>query len=160
MDGGNDNLPINCVTWYEAEAFCIWYGGRLPTEAEWNYAAAGGAEQRHYPWTNPPASQTIDRGYAVYNGVFAASVGSRATIGDGKYGQADLAGNVWDWVQDSFGPYPSSCNNCASLGSSPAGVIRGGAFDTDAGGVLTSSRIANDPSSRDFTIGARCARAR
>ena len=46
---GDDDLPINCIDWYEAYMFCIWDGGRLPTELEWNYAAAGGSEQRPYP---------------------------------------------------------------------------------------------------------------
>ena len=56
--GGNENRPMGCITWYEAYAFCIWDGGRLPTEAEWNYAAAGGSEQRAYPWSNPPSNLT------------------------------------------------------------------------------------------------------
>jgi sulfatase modifying factor 1 len=48
--GANENYPINCVDWYQAFAFCAWDGGRLSTEVEWNYAAAGGSEQREYPW--------------------------------------------------------------------------------------------------------------
>ncbi|MGH7297911.1 MAG: formylglycine-generating enzyme family protein, partial [Polyangiaceae bacterium] len=48
--GSNENKPINCVTWEESYAFCIWDGGFLPSESEWEYAAAGGSEQREYPW--------------------------------------------------------------------------------------------------------------
>ncbi|HEY8039603.1 MAG TPA: SUMF1/EgtB/PvdO family nonheme iron enzyme, partial [Polyangiaceae bacterium] len=58
--GGNEQRPINCVEWQEAYAFCIWDGGFLPTEAEINYAAAGGNEQRVYPWSTPPTDETID----------------------------------------------------------------------------------------------------
>src|SRR6202007_2812018 len=48
--GTQENLPMNCVNWYESYAFCIWDGGFLPSEAEWEYAAAGGSQQREYPW--------------------------------------------------------------------------------------------------------------
>src|SRR5262249_42064726 len=67
--GANEVLPMNCITWYEAFAFCVWDGGFLPTEAERSYAAAGGNEQRAFPWSNPASSLTIDCSYANYNNV-------------------------------------------------------------------------------------------
>ena len=68
--GSNENLPINCTTWWEAYAFCIWDGGFLPSEAEWEYAAAGGGLQLEYPWgstdpgprTSTPSSISNTRG--------------------------------------------------------------------------------------------------
>jgi formylglycine-generating enzyme required for sulfatase activity len=158
--GSNENRPINCTTWYEAFAFCIWDGGRLPTEAEWNYAAAGGSEQRAYPWSSayPPGSTTIDSSYAVYNTSSAANVGSKSPKGDSKWGQADMAGNVWERVLDWYASYPNPCNNCANLTVASNRVFRGGSFGLSASSLLSSIRIADIPSSRGFYMGSRCAR--
>src|SRR5262245_36043191 len=57
-EGPNENKPINCLNWYAAYAFCIWDGGFLPTEAEWELAASGG-EERVFPWSDPPGSTTV-----------------------------------------------------------------------------------------------------
>ncbi|MFO0743254.1 MAG: formylglycine-generating enzyme family protein [Labilithrix sp.] len=64
--GPNDSKPMTHMTWFEAFAFCAWDGGRLPTFAEWNFAAAGGDEQRVYPWSQPPGSTAIDKTRASY----------------------------------------------------------------------------------------------
>lgn len=64
--GPNESKPMTGLTWFEAFAFCAWDGGRLPTIAEWSYAATGGNEQRVYPWSNPPKDSTIDKLHAAY----------------------------------------------------------------------------------------------
>ena len=162
--GGNEDKPMNCLDWYEAFAFCAWDGGRLPTEAEWNYAAAGGSEQRQYPWSNPPSSTTIDSTYAVYGGAPLAGVGSKSAQGkgDGKWGQADLAGGVWEWNLDWFvTPYSMSpCSNCATVaqGAASARVDRGGSWDYPAAVALSTFRNDDAPSGRTYGLGARCAR--
>ena len=122
-EAGNESRPINCVSWYEAYAFCIWDGGFLPSEAEWEYAARGGGTDgaRVFPWSVGPGNKTIDYGYAVHDGMnvptqnATQNVGSKSP-GSGKFGQADLAGNVWEWALDWDAPYQGGiCNNCAYL---------------------------------------------
>ncbi|MGK3992039.1 formylglycine-generating enzyme family protein [Sorangium sp. So ce1024] len=167
---GTEHLPMNCLSWYMAFAFCAWDGGRLATEAEWNYAAAGGSEQRPYPWSASASDDAIDTGHAVYDcmadGVMPRScafsdikgVGSRSPAGDGKWGQADLAGNMWEWVLDWYAAYPNECNNCANMIPASNRVIRGGSWSNNASLLLSSRRYYDDPSLRLNNVGARCAR--
>src|SRR5262249_26405726 len=160
-----ENKPINGVSWYDAMAFCIWDGGYLPTEAEWNYAATGGGEQRAYPWSNPAASTIIDCSYAnYYPGAYCTNnptggvnrVGFESPKGDGRWTHSDLAGNVWEWVLDWYvNPYPNpqACNDCANLNPSAGRVIRGGGFNNDVPYLRPASRIIYDPSTRYLIIG-------
>jgi sulfatase modifying factor 1 len=164
--GTNESLPINCIDWPEAYAFCIWDGGRLPTEAEWNYAATAGSEQRRYPW----GAAAPDCSFANFaNGDFCVlpgtgstnRVGSESIIGDGKWGQSDLVGNVWEWVQDVYvSSYPHPCNNCSNTAPGPNRVARGGCYGDNASFLLTSFRYSAPASNRDDVAGARCARPR
>jgi formylglycine-generating enzyme required for sulfatase activity len=161
---GAPELPVNCVTWYEAYAFCIWDSGFLPSEAEWNYAAAGGAEQRVYPWSSPPTSTDIACGDANYAnqptcGTAPWKGGTASPAGDGKWGQADLAGNVREWVLDSNGAYTDPCNDCATILPNSLIVTRGGSFADPAMFVLSSYRPYDSPVYRDSGIGVRCARS-
>ncbi|WP_437730836.1 formylglycine-generating enzyme family protein [Sorangium sp. So ce1335] len=169
-DEGTEHLPMNCLSWYVAFAFCAWDGGRLPTEAEWHYAAAGGKEQRAYPWSNPADATTIDGTYTVYDcagGEPAGSctfddiqpVGSRSTKGDGRWGHADLAGNMWEWVLDWYAAYPDNCHNCAESTSGSVRLARGGSWNNGASFLLSFRRGSYDPSARYYSIGVRCARA-
>jgi formylglycine-generating enzyme required for sulfatase activity len=162
-----ENLPINCVNWWEARAFCIWDGGFLPSETEWEYAAAGGDQQREYPWgtTDPGASNQ----YAIYTCDFPtgnpamcsndvsniAPVGT-AALGAGRWTQVDLVGNVWQWMLDSNATYVP-CTDCAYLdGNSP--VVRGGSFNLDVATLVPALRDTYSPDVRDYIIGFRCAR--
>jgi len=160
-DADDPNLPMNCISWFEAYAFCIWDGGRLPTDAETNYAAAGGSEQRAFPWSVPPDSDEIDASYATYlpDATGPARVGSKSPLGDGRWGQADLSGNEWEWCQDWYRSYPTRCINCANLTDFSIRVIRGGSFYSDRESLYSSSRLYHAPNQADFGVGVRCARA-
>jgi formylglycine-generating enzyme required for sulfatase activity len=157
--GDNESLPVDCVSWYEAYAFCIWDGGFLPTEAEWNFAAAGGAEERAYPWS-PHGSTAIDCSYANYAGCTsppsANHEGAEVPKGDGPFEQYDIAGNVAEWVLDANGPYPMPCIDCANL-SAPGGIVRGGDFTSPPEELLAATRRVVTPGHDRF--GVRCARA-
>ena len=170
--GASDGKPMSCVTWYEAMAFCIWDGGYLPTEAEWNYAASGGSEQRAYPWSAPASSMTIDCSYANYRSsndpiMFcvnnpqgsAIRVGNKSPKGDGKWGHADLGGNVSEWTLDCYTPqYSASCDDCANLTVSTDHVRRGGSFNVVASNLRTSFRTHASATERNGNLGMRCAR--
>jgi formylglycine-generating enzyme required for sulfatase activity len=166
--GANERRPITCATWFEQYAFCIWDGGFLPSEAEWQYAAAGGSEGRKYPWgaTDPGANANLAVYGCYFNGTGSCSdvtniapVGSVAA-GNGKWGHADLAGNVWEWMLDWYAtPYPlSASTNYVNVTTAAERVRRGGSFIYSAGGLRASGRDDNDPAYRSLFIGARCSR--
>jgi formylglycine-generating enzyme required for sulfatase activity len=182
--GPNQQMPINTTTWYAAYAFCIWDGGFLPSEAEWNYAAAGGAEQRQFPWSSPSTSPLIGCTYANYDGSvdgknrpyggkvcsptpnqidgeICNAVGSEAPKGDGLYGQSDLAGNELEWTLDAYGAYVTPCTDCArtALGSAGTRVLRGGSANDYDYNVRTSPRWATTPTTHRSYMGFRCARS-
>jgi len=170
---GRENLPINCVNWWEAYAFCIWVGGFLASEAEWEYAAAGGSQQREYPWgaiAPGTASQYAiygDDGYCYYpsgwvdvacTGVTNIAPVGTAKRGEGRWGQLDMAGEVFEWTMDGSAPYTDPCTNCANLTSTANRVLRGGFFGVTATGLLPSYRYDDPPSVRSGSYGFRCAR--
>jgi formylglycine-generating enzyme len=166
--GGNENKPINCVNWYEAEAFCIWDGGFLPSEAEWEYVAAGGDEQREYPWgtTAPGTDSSYAISYCYYPSGSRSCTGTAniaavgyASQGEGRWHQLDLAGNVAEWNVDwSVSAYGNPCTDCAFLSgaSYPYRGARGHGFSDGPG--LPPVRGDATPTGRSRALGFRCAR--
>jgi formylglycine-generating enzyme required for sulfatase activity len=168
--GRGENRAVTCVTWYEALAFCAWDGGRLPTEAEWNYAASGGSQQRVYPWSVPAYASSLDDTRATFSDGSCSvneqppckasnllHVGAKPA-GDGRWGQADLAGGVWEWTLDGFAAYRASCTDCAELTSTQERVVRGGSFVNTASHLRSRERGHDAPDRRDPYRGFRCAR--
>ena len=171
--GSKEMLPIACVNWYEAYAFCIWDEAFLPSEAEWNGAASAGPQQRVYPWSDPPSSTSIDCAHANFLGATGANgaefcispgtgsvnvVGGQSPLGDGRWGHADLAGNVYEWTLDSYADYTNACPDCVNSEDLENKVMRGGGYANDASAQLVAERAANPPAARSTSLGFRCAR--
>ncbi len=158
--GANEDFPINCVSWYEAFAFCIWDGERLPTESEWEYATAGGNREFPYPWGSTPA---LSCSYANYQGCLGVvrGVGLASQDDSAQWNQYDLLGNVAEWNFDSETGYPSAAvtNYAYSYGSTTndTRVFRGGGINEPASYVNATSRRYTAPTFRSSDIGVRCA---
>lgn len=148
--------PVVNVTWAQADQYCKWRGGYLPTEAQWEKTARGG-DERTYPW-----GEEVDCSKANYR----TCVGNTAKIGSyesGKspYGVYDLAGNVWEWVadwyDDNYYQYSPSSNPLGPT-SGKYRVIRGGSWSFRIDDLPAYNRRESDPDSDRNTIGFRCAK--
>jgi formylglycine-generating enzyme required for sulfatase activity len=133
-----DDQPAVCVDWEQAEMFSEWVGGRLPSEAEWEFAARGAAGDWKYPWGDrePTCERALVRGCG--NGASAPVCSTPA--GNTPQGLCDMAGNVWEWVRDSYH---------ASYEGAP---LDGSFWD-----VASSSHVARGGSMYDDGEKARCA---
>jgi formylglycine-generating enzyme len=126
LPGAYENMPLAPVLWAYAQAFCIWDGGRLPTNAEWKYAAMGGDEARPWPWGVDYPYPNDGRGVLNYKGTETyeqafTDVGS-APAGKARWGHLDMGGSRREWVFDANNgseqsptPEPSPCHDCLLL---------------------------------------------
>ena len=148
------------VNWYEADAYCRWAGRRLPSEAEWEYAAsttpADVLEKRHYPWGD--AAPDLTRAN-LYGGEGDSADVAAYAAGDGAWGCRQLIGNVWEWTADTFEPYPGFVADPYKEYSQPwfgdHKVLRGGSHATRAHLIRNTWRNFYTPDRRDVIAGFR-----
>lgn len=165
-----EDHPVVHVSWDDAEAYCAWGGTRLPTEAEWEYAARGGLEQRRFPWGDdlePDGEHRMN----VWQGAFPAE----NSCADGWYGTApvtaypangfglhNMTGNVWEWCADWFAADFYASSPPADPVGPPEGthrVMRGGSFlchDSYCNRYRVAARSGNTPETSTGNLGFRC----
>jgi iron(II)-dependent oxidoreductase len=146
--------PVVGITWYDALAYAIWADKRLPTEAEWEYAARGGSVGTIYPWGNEP-----NRKKANYS---SSGISPVERFTPNGYGIHDMIGNVWEWCADWY----SASFYQSSPKSNPEGpvmgthkVLRGGTWYSNEEQIRITNRYFALPDIKSFHIGFRCAQS-
>jgi formylglycine-generating enzyme required for sulfatase activity len=160
---GEGKLPVTNVNWYAAIAFCHWAEKRLPTEAEWEYAARGGLPAAEFPWGNDPADpKRANYGKSGFGK--PVRVGSYPANG---YGLFDMAGNVWEFTADEWGNYSAADAHNPLTGPNifdslnfdlitTRRVIRGGSWGGAPINLRVAYRDSHPPTGSEGFVGFRC----
>ncbi|MCX6053416.1 MAG: formylglycine-generating enzyme family protein [Chloroflexi bacterium] len=151
---GHEEHPVVQVSWNDASAYCVWAGRKLPTEAEWEKVARG-TDKRVFPWGNETPYCNLANLLGCKGGT--TIVGSYTT-GMSPYGALDMAGNVWEWVADWYGPYTAgTVTNPQGPSSGDYRTCRGGSWFNDFVSLRSVSRCKSPQTNSSNVLGFRCA---
>lgn len=163
---GLGDHPVNGVSWEGARKVCAWLGGRLPTEAEWEYAARG-PDSRRFPWGDTPGCGVYDPDDAFAKTGSCLQESTQATgrlRGASPFGLLGMAGNVWEWTADAYAPDTYARGDVTDPTGPPAGTARvqrgGGWTSSDPLELRSAARASLPPDQRMPDVGVRCVRDR
>lgn len=162
--------PVNCVDWHQAKAFCSWFGGRLLSEAEWEFAARSGGDGRAFPWgmDAPSCEFAVMADESGISGCGNGRTSQVCSKPDGRtdQGLCDMGGNVYEWVEDNFHitydgnpPEDGTAWVDADATETSFRVLRGAGYTAESAEYLHVARRANDPATTYHDrYGIRCAK--
>jgi serine/threonine-protein kinase len=160
VEWSRDDMPMSYVSWDDAADYCSWIDGRLPMEAEWEYAGRAGRDGDLYPWGQlaPVCREGAPNGARFNDGMACkdGTPGPVAAYGPNSLGLADMAGNVWEWCQDRYDPRAYAAD-AKPPSNAKERIIRGGAANAKAPGLRLSLRNRMVPATRSIYVGFRCA---